>query len=335
MKKQVLSPTVDFRIVSFIVGLLILTIQPLTAEIYQFSDNWGKAGFTMETNKPSGLVFNYSIKTFELKSTQVNGETVKVIEMPGQFLPNKVGSPDLPSMAEYFEVPQGMEAIYKVLSYQTETYSNVNLAPTPEMNGNASSYSKDVAIYSMNKFYPNEPIAVSDIDASMAMLQVTPFHYNPIIQQLVVYRNIKIEVSFEPVNLEELPKAVLNTEPEAIHVKMTKRFSYEPTVFKYNFDEIFTEKNSSIFKEIDNNEVKIYPNPSNGNFTLNMNFEYNDIVDIKIYNSINEVVFEENNVNTDMNYIKTINLRSLSKGIYYLRIMGSETQMVSKVILQK
>jgi len=334
MKKQVLSPTVNCRIVSFIIGLLFLAIQTLTAEIHQYNDSWGKAGFTIETSNSSALVFNYSIRTFELKSTQVNGETVKVIEMPGQFLPNKAGSPDLPSMVEYFEVPQGMEASYKVLSYQTETYSNVNIAPTPEMNGNIASYSKDVAIYTMNRFYPNEPIAVSDIDAK-GMLQVTPFHYNPVMQQLVVYRDIKIEVSFEPVDREELPMAVSNTEPEAIIVKMTKRFSYEPTVFNSNIDEIFEGQSSSILNEIDSKEVKIYPNPNNGSFTLNMNFEHKDIVDIKIYNSINEVVYEENNVNTEMNYIKTINLRSLSKGIYYLSVMGSETKSVSKIILQK
>jgi hypothetical protein len=335
MKKNVLNPTARLSIVSLLFGIMIFAAQTLTADTYHFPDSWGKAGFTIETTTPTTLVFNYSVEALELKTTQVNGETVNVIAMPGEVLSNAIGSPDLPAMAEYFEIPEGMEATYKVLSYQTETYPNVNLAPTPEVNGNSISYLKDQDIYSKNRFYPSEPIAVSDADQNMAMLMVTPFHYNPVIQQLVVYRDMKIEVSFHPADAEALPLSTNYEEPKAIKVKMTKRYSYEPNVNNYEQEDFITAQTQSSLKEMANDEVTIYPNPNNGSFTLNMKFENKDVVSIKLYNSMNEVVYEENNVNTELNFSKRINLRTLSKGIYYLRIMGSETESVSKIILQK
>lgn len=335
MKKNVLNLTARLSIVSLLLGIMIFATQTVTADTFHFPDSWGKAGFTIEATTPTALVFNYSVETLALKTTQVNGETVNVIDMPGEVLSNAIGSPDLPAMVEYIEIPEGMEASYKVLSYQTETYTNVNLAPTPEINGSSISYLKDQNIYSKNRFYPREPISIDGMDQNQAMLMVTPFHYNPIMQQLVVYRDMKIEVSFQPVGVEELPLEVNNKEPQAIKVKMTKRYSYQPSLNNIDNDAITTGQNQSLFSEIANDEVTIYPNPNNGSFTINMEFEENDIVSIKLYNSINEVVYEENNVSTELNYNKRINLRSLSKGIYYLRIMGFETQSVSKIILQK
>jgi hypothetical protein len=81
--------------------------------------------------------------------------------------------------------------------------------------------------------------------------------------------------------------------------------------------------------------VLVYPNPNNGTFKLKINLNSSDVVDIKIYNALNEVVFSKNNVETSQKFVQDINLNEYAKGLYYLQITGSETNIVKKIIIQK
>jgi hypothetical protein len=81
--------------------------------------------------------------------------------------------------------------------------------------------------------------------------------------------------------------------------------------------------------------VSVYPNPNNGSFTLKINLNSSDVVNIKIYNVLNEVVFIKSNVETSQKFVQKVNLNDFAKGLYYLQITGSETNIVKKVIIQK
>ena len=81
--------------------------------------------------------------------------------------------------------------------------------------------------------------------------------------------------------------------------------------------------------------VSVYPNPNNGSFTLKINLNSSDVVNIKIYNVLNEVVFIKSNVETSQTFVQKVNLNDFAKGLYFLQITGSETNIVKKVIIQK
>jgi PKD repeat protein len=57
-----------------------------------------------------------------------------------------------------------------------------------------------MSIYSKNEFYPKEPVIVSGktklrgID--VVMLGITPFQYNPVTKELIVYQDLKVEITF-------------------------------------------------------------------------------------------------------------------------------------------
>ncbi len=58
-----------------------------------------------------------------------------------------------------------------------------------------------MSIYNTDEFYPAKPVKLSEqtdirgVDA--VMLGITPFQYNPVSKELIVYRDIEIEVTFE------------------------------------------------------------------------------------------------------------------------------------------
>ena len=82
----------------------------------------------------------------------------------------------------------------------------------------------------------------------------------------------------------------------------------------------------------DDMNVRIIPNPNTGRFILKL--FTSEPVTLTIFNSMNEIVMEEKNVSTGLNYSKEIDLSDLSRGVYFLHVSGQQTNVVKKIIIQ-
>jgi hypothetical protein len=76
-------------------------------------------------------------------------------------------------------------------------------------------------------------------------------------------------------------------------------------------------------------EIKIYPNPSNGIFRIN-NLNIGSDLKIVIYDSMGRKVFERNNFSEN-----SIDLSAFGDGIYFISITGSDINYSDKIILEK
>lgn len=172
---------------------------------YRYSENWGKAGFNLKSSKSSSVEVIYSIKNFNISNTTIKGETMQNIELPGNLLFNDAGMPNLPGSGKLIAVPEGADVNLKVVDFKIEKYQNINMAPAPvipmDTEDGELDYTKNNNVYSENKFYPENPVQISKktevrgVDA--IMLGVTPFQYNPVTKELIVYRDIKISLDFK------------------------------------------------------------------------------------------------------------------------------------------
>ncbi|MBC8204929.1 MAG: T9SS type A sorting domain-containing protein [FCB group bacterium] len=63
------------------------------------------------------------------------------------------------------------------------------------------SYIKDMDIYSQDAYYPASPVMLSDTQQmrgiDMVILGITPFQYNPVTKELVVFRDLRVRVDFQ------------------------------------------------------------------------------------------------------------------------------------------
>ncbi|MBM3436628.1 MAG: hypothetical protein FJY07_10485, partial [Bacteroidetes bacterium] len=111
MKKSSLFK-ITFNIWSFLLltGLVMLLYKGSTAQTYSYTDSWGKAGYTLISQTSTKVVVNYSLEGFSLSDIDVKGESMKNIELPGHFLPNDEGAPNLPGSGRYLTIPQGSTA---------------------------------------------------------------------------------------------------------------------------------------------------------------------------------------------------------------------------------
>ena len=174
------------------------------AETYKYSDNIGKQGFNLVQSRTQNVTVTYSVTEFNLGLMDINGESMHVLNLPNVFLPNDEGAPNVPGHGRYIAIPQGATPVLKIISVRKETFTNINLSPAPRIpldtDDSPLVYKKDPAIYSQNAFYPAEPIKISEPSkirgVDVVILGITPFQYNPVTKELVVFRDIEVEIEF-------------------------------------------------------------------------------------------------------------------------------------------
>jgi len=192
-----------FTFFSVLAFLMLLGISTLAEEI-KFTDNWGNSGLSVERQSATGVKINFSVTEFSVDNQVINGENMQVINLPGVILPNEAGYPNLPGSSRYIAIPQGAEASVKILAYRTETYHNMEVAPAFEIPWDTDNgplkYEKNMVVYSKDAFYPAEPVLLSKPEKirglDVVMLGITPFQYNPVTKDLIIYKDLQIEVSF-------------------------------------------------------------------------------------------------------------------------------------------
>ncbi|MBL0046501.1 MAG: T9SS type A sorting domain-containing protein [Bacteroidetes bacterium] len=74
----------------------------------------------------------------------------------------------------------------------------------------------------------------------------------------------------------------------------------------------------------------IYPNPSNGIFTLTGNFKSNGKVSVKVFNMLGKVVYNESKSEAN-NQNLTIDLSAQSKGVYFVEISNGNENVTKRI----
>ena len=189
--------------------ILIITVLLLTVsfadEVVTFDNNWADNPlFNVNYETPSGIEIVFSMHEMVVAEMEIDGIMMKNFGVPGIFLPNDEGAPNLAGTGRYIAIPQGAEARVTVLGSRTEVYHNVEVAPAfniPRDNDDSPiRYEKDMKIYSRNAFYPEVPVKLSEPTkirgVDVVILGITPFQYNPVTKELIVYKDIRVKVDF-------------------------------------------------------------------------------------------------------------------------------------------
>ena len=93
-----------------------------------------------------------------------------------------------------------------------------------------------------------------------------------------------------------------------------------------------TVHNCTGVETVENANVKLYPNPNNGEFVISIQGMGN--ANITILNSIGSIVYFENDIATE-NHTMNIDLSHQAEGIYFVRVQNDKQTIVEKVILRK
>ena len=186
-----------------IVAVLALFANVTMAQTYTYPVK-GKQGFSVSQKTRDGMHISYELGQFTLNQMNYRGEDMSEITISGIVLPNTAGSPNLPSESRMMAIPTGAKATLNVVSYETEVIKNVNIAPALRVQAESEEpdmdYKKDMSVYSKDALYPENPFVMGSsyirgVDA--VTVAITPFQYNPVTKDLVVYTNIELSLTYE------------------------------------------------------------------------------------------------------------------------------------------
>ncbi len=96
-------------------------------------------------------------------------------------------------------------------------------------------------------------------------------------------------------------------------------------------DDVEEGENSEVLIDSDNKfEIKVYPNPSKGEFNLSINSEELNLVNVSIYDVTGRMIIKQS-VN---NGVHNFNISEYPKGIYIMVIQGNEKVSTHKLIIE-
>lgn len=185
-----------------LVSLFFFIASSTFSQVYNYPDSWGKQGLTVLDQDNQNIHLNYSINTLFFDEIDVKGGKMISLKLPDVFLPNDEGAPDLPGLSRYIAIPKGANISAVVKSYRSVKFNDVDIAPAPRIpldnEQGPLQYEKNPKYYTKNAAYPENIIEVASSNTirglTMALLGITPFQYNPVSRELIVYRDIEIEI---------------------------------------------------------------------------------------------------------------------------------------------
>jgi len=184
--------------------LFSFTLSNYSQQVIDYKNNWGVNGFSLDNQYSSGVQVNFSVNKLFIEDVNVDGITLKAAKIPGIFLPNDAGMPDLAGTGRYIAIPEGATVSYKIISYKTEVIKDIDIAPAPviplDNDPSPLKYVKNPSVFSKNAYYPESPVKISEPGKirglDVVMLGITPFQYNPVTKELIVYTDLKVQVDF-------------------------------------------------------------------------------------------------------------------------------------------
>lgn len=180
--------------------IFILVISNCFSQKYNYKDNIGSNGLHVLESKSDLIKLGFAIDAFELKEIIVEEIQMTKINWGNSFLPGKEGFPELPSITKNIVIPNDAQINLEFISKSQDQINHLIIHPVAKTPGELQKpfIAKRGVCYLEDEFYPKSPIQISYTEIrglKIARISIIPFQYNPVKQELVINKNIDIELN--------------------------------------------------------------------------------------------------------------------------------------------
>lgn len=144
------------------------------------------------------------------------GKTYSALKMENYLTSNHVGEPQLPIMTQLLEIPICEDISFRARAGRVDTFPAEELGiryplypaqpSVPKSQTTPTDPVINTQIYQTNEFYGNDVVTIKKNgimrNTNLATLYVSPVQYNPITNQVVIYDDITIEITYDHPDIE-------------------------------------------------------------------------------------------------------------------------------------
>ncbi|MGY5858337.1 MAG: C25 family cysteine peptidase [Candidatus Thorarchaeota archaeon] len=211
----------------------------------------------------SGITIVADFHGFWRNNVIYDGTQYDDIEMPGVGAMSDTGTPKLPCLFEYVEVPHGVDLSIDVLAVSLVNYSGYNISPVVQEYPTAIEYGFNSTLnvsqlyfgpeYSINSFYPGNITKLEGESNSapwimrghrLAGLSFYPIQYNPFSGDMMAYSQLVVKVKYSiPAQIQIIPEPLRSPPFEQILFNTILNYDsctalYQPTSGTTSIDTI-------------------------------------------------------------------------------------------------
>lgn len=157
----------------------------------------------------SGVSLVFELPTLSVDEAIVGGERYQMVEIPGGALKGEVGHPALPAFTRLASIPNdsGVTLTYTIES--VSEYPDFQIVPMQEDEG--APFVRDTAAYSIDAYGGGAPATVGSPailrDLRVVPLTFNPIQFNPVTQTMKVADRVRVDITFEGQNLENVRRS--------------------------------------------------------------------------------------------------------------------------------
>lgn len=180
-------------------------------------------------SSPESFRVAFSVPTkLDVGSVSIKGVDFNTVAIEGLDFSSEIGSPSLPTLREWIEVPVcgrvGVELLYEEHMVVDGDLLGVSLPIAPRQpsvckssSRNSDSLVMDRRIYESDAFTGSDILTVRMVgtarDRRLAQLVLSPVRYNPVSNQFVVYTSIEARVTFLDIDVEATKALAMHRSP--------------------------------------------------------------------------------------------------------------------------
>jgi len=188
----------------YLLIILFLAAFSVSGVKAQKTEWYGEITMKVQKLTSFGLNIDYSLEGFSMDKKTLKSQSEFMLKLKGNNIMNKAGHPDLPGISRFVALPKSANIQIHVSKSNIDTYKSIDIVPAiaPHKEGEEQKISfKKGITYRMDAYFPSQTVEVSQPMSirGIRVVKITtrPFQYNPIKRELRVYKDIKVEISFE------------------------------------------------------------------------------------------------------------------------------------------
>ena len=215
--------------------------------------NKGDNRIKVKTNTYSTLRLSSTLNNLKVRNISNASGNYSILEIKDYGNSFNVGSPNLPVLRKFIEVPVNAKIKTKIVNQHSQEYDMTRLGisnqiypcqprASKDSTKKAAEFQKNISIYQRNSFVKADtsPVTVKYLGimrgVNLACLNISPVEYNPTSKSIKIYDNIDVEISFENADIAKTMKLKENTGYSNLSSANTAIINYKNSTNKSNIE---------------------------------------------------------------------------------------------------